>query len=235
METTFEKDERFADTGAATSTPPYLPFVLFDGFLSSLAHATLPSSFSPETLKSGDRDISDSDRRLLFRTLIFLGLLTDAGEPAVALATFVNGDPSSQERVLRNVLLSRYPKQVIQSLATDDKAPVKEYFDRFALSERVKRSCTSFLIHATEKAGFPVSSAQKLRRRPVTHQPALQGPSTESHPQAQGPMVTHLTLGWRRTCTLTHNFELTKSDIRKIRQLLDIITDSDQETDDSEA
>ena len=243
METIFAENEGivYTDANIPTLTPPYLTFRLLDDFLESLTVDTLLPGLSPDTLKMGDRPLSSNDQRLLFRALLFLGLVTEDGVVSHYLSSFVKASYSDKQRILKVILLEPYPKQVIDSLATEDKEPAEEYFGRFAISDRVKKSCTSFLIRAAEKAGLPMSPRRKIKRSPLVRKKVSnlsssspsQGLSAEA--PTQDPMVTHLTLGWRRTCTLTHNFELSKLDIKKIGQLLDIITDSDQETDALEA
>ena len=233
----FENQTNNAD--AQPLAPPYMSFRVLDDFLSALNPSAIPSHLTPEGLAAAG-NLSDEDGRLLVRTLRFLGFVSDHNMTTANLLHFVRANPSDQQQMLQELVRDRYSEQVVGFLANDDRERLGEYFEQFGTSKRVQDRRISFLIRFAEKAGLPVSPRQKMRKRPMTAekislaspQPA-QASSVET--QDEGPMVTHLTLGWRRNCTLTHDFELTKSDIRKIGKLLKIITDQEQETDDPEA
>lgn len=212
------------DNSSHGEAPPYVTFRLLDGFLESLSRRKpFPSALD---LTFPEMAIDKNMQRLLFRALYFFAFIDQGGVTTTQLKDYIQASPREKKNQWQNLLYHYYGTEVVAGMRENNRAPARALFAKQGLSERLQERCISFLVRAIKRAGWEVLTVPRTQQSqsPLLKKEAMPAPLTSS----REPIHTYLTLGMRRTCILTHDFELSKSDVAKIKQLLDIITDSDQ-------
>ena len=212
------------DSSSHGKAPPYVTFRLLDDFLESLSSEKPFPSVLDLTFPA--MEIDKNKQRLLFRALYFFAFIDQGGVTTTNLKDYIQASPREKKDQWKSLLYDYYGTEVVTEMRENNRAPARAYFAKQGLSERLQERCISFLIRAIQRAGWEVRPVPRARQSQALLPkkevpPAPLTSSTE-------PIYTYLTLGVRRTCVLTHDFELSKSDVEKIKQLLDVIIGSDQ-------
>jgi hypothetical protein len=143
--------------------PPYASFRTFINFLERLEQG-IPQHIDRHYWGSF---LSGATGNILMTSLRFLGLITlDTNEPTDLLERLV--DPNQRKEILAQLLRERYaPVLADIDLARGVMGHLEQSFGRhYKLENETRRKAITFLLHAAQYAGIPLSNQLSTKTKP---------------------------------------------------------------------
>lgn len=185
-----------ADNDESKVSPPYGSFGTFWNYVSGLKAETLP----PQLDRSMMRGKSGSDQAVINMALKFFGLVDPAHNNLVldSLKRFVAADSEGRKVILADLVRTHYPRQMEVSDQLGTEKLLHESFETaFGYTGETRRKAATFLLHAANTAGIPVSpnfpKARAGQGRPANG--VIKKVGTRSKGAAAGPTKTKNEVG----------------------------------------
>jgi hypothetical protein len=133
-------------------TPPYLAFATFMSGLETLQQG-LPDKLDRSAWPSQ----SGSNQAMLLRTLRFLDL-TDEHDNVQPLLHDLVEQPERRKELIRELLLTHYPKLVDLGRANGTQNQLSEAMGEYGIDGDARRKAITFFLQAADYAEIPVSN-----------------------------------------------------------------------------
>ncbi len=143
------------DTNATVEfKPPWFAFKTLLGFLHDLGAKPLP----PQIDRSMMGTKSGTEQNNLLGALKGFGFIDNDQNVEPLLAQFVDGDEDERKAALRQLVQTRYPKQLKVSEQNGTEAMLQQSFtDAFGVGGETRRKAVTFFLQAAKYAGIPLS------------------------------------------------------------------------------
>jgi hypothetical protein len=141
--------------------PPYIPYRTFKGYLDGMKQSGIPGKIDRSVL----RNRSGAEQTMLINALAYLRLISDNGIPMEALGELVNAEGPDRQKVLRSVLMTRYPFLFSDKINLNNAVPsqLSAAFGEAGVSGDTIRKAVAFFLAAAEDAAIPLSSYLKVK------------------------------------------------------------------------
>ena len=225
-----------AEKPRSASTPPYVSWIVFHGFLDWLGETGIPVQIDRSFWSA---KYSGGTGSQLMSGLRFLKLL-DGELPTSSLEELVGADPDARKRLIKQLLRERYPSIFSIDLARATPKLLNEAFAGLGVDGHTHRKSQAFFINACKFADIPLaagirskarnrqSGATRRRRNHPKTKPSGGTPQAPSQPPSQASTDQSRAIQLRGGGTLTLGLSvgmlnLQKGDLQFISDLMDRI------------
>ena len=147
-------------TETDTKDVPYIPFPTLMNQVERMEDHPIP----PQIDRSFLIGMSGGYQSQVIGTLKAIGFISDDLSVQPVFREFVNGDPETRKRILRDVVNDLYTPAINVSRANGTMKQLEDTFDRYGVSGSTKRKAVAFFLKAAEYAEMPLSPHFKLPR-----------------------------------------------------------------------
>ena len=201
------------DESSVNTSPPYVSWLTFNGFIEWLQKEGIPAQIDRSVWAT---KYSGSTGSQLMTGLRYLGLL-DGEVPTDSLREIVAADTEARKQIMGQLLQERYSSVFQLGLANATPNMLRDAFSKLGVDGHTSRKSQSFFLNACKFANIELASSLKKRARNrqlvTTKRPRANSrkarsgdtPQQVSQPpnQANAGQSTTVTLGNGGTLTLS--------------------------------